>query len=94
MDSIDPLAQLAEEVQQQPFTTRKSLEKSLECSQRVLEQDQTQNQHLIFTSVPPEQSSKVGDDRARTSKYCRFAFNAETGLLIAKVMPNPAHERC
>ncbi|KAL4735308.1 hypothetical protein BDV11DRAFT_208606 [Aspergillus similis] len=26
------------------------------------------------------------------NKYCRFYFNAETGTLIAKVMPNPAHE--
>ncbi|KAL4983783.1 hypothetical protein BDW68DRAFT_168186 [Aspergillus falconensis] len=90
--SKDPLAQLAKEVQQQPFTTNKSLEKSLECRQRALQQDQTRDQYLVFTSVPPAQSSKLSDDRARTSKYCRFSFNAETGLLITKVMPSPAHE--
>ncbi|KAL5332410.1 hypothetical protein BJX70DRAFT_384225 [Aspergillus crustosus] len=91
-ESEDPLAQLAKEVEQQPFTTNKSLEKSLECRQRALQQDQTRDQYLVFTSVPPAQSSKLSDDRSRTSKYCRFSFNAETGILIAKVIPNPAHE--
>ncbi|KAL4869476.1 hypothetical protein BDV12DRAFT_208562 [Aspergillus spectabilis] len=73
-ESGDPLAQLAKEVKQQPFTTNKSLEKSLECRQQALQQDQTQDQYLVFTS------------------YCRFSFNTETGILIAKVKPNPAHE--
>ncbi|KAJ5082333.1 hypothetical protein N7532_011376 [Penicillium argentinense] len=88
----DPLAQLAKEVKQQPFTTKESLTKSLERRQRALQQDQTRDQYLIFTSVPPAQSSRLSDDRSRTSKYSRFFFNAETGILIAKVMPNAAHE--
>ncbi|KAL4939670.1 hypothetical protein BDV06DRAFT_198355 [Aspergillus oleicola] len=90
--SEDPLAQLAKEVKQQPFTTNKSLEKSLECRQQALQQNQTRDQYLVFTSVPPAQSLKLSDDRSRTSKYCRFSFNVGTGILIAKVMPNPAHE--
>ncbi|CAG8214150.1 unnamed protein product [Penicillium salamii] len=90
--SEDPLAQLAKEVKQQPFTTNKSLQKSLERRQRALEQDQTRDQHLIFTSVPPVQASRLSDERSRTSKYCRFFFNAETGILIAKVKLNFAHE--
>ncbi|KAL4913673.1 hypothetical protein BDW62DRAFT_214054 [Aspergillus aurantiobrunneus] len=73
-ESEDPLVQLTKEVKQQPFTTNKSLEKSLECRHQALQQDQTRDQYLVFT------------------KYCRFSFNAETGILIAKVMPNPAHE--
>ncbi|EED15602.1 conserved hypothetical protein [Talaromyces stipitatus ATCC 10500] len=70
-ESEDPLAQLAKEVKQQPYTTNESLQKSLERRQRALQQDQTRDQHLVFT---------------------RFFFNAETRILIAKVMPNPAHE--
>lgn len=90
--SEDPLAQLAKEVKQQPFTTNKSLRNSLERRQQALQQDQTQDQYLVFTSVPPAQSSRLSDDGSRTSKYCRFFYNVETGILIAKVMPNPAHE--
>jgi hypothetical protein len=91
-ESEDPLAQLAKGVKQQPFTTKESLQKSLERRQRALQQDQTRDQYLVFTSVPPAQSSRLSDDRLRTSKYSRFFFNAETGILIAKIMPNPAHQ--
>lgn len=91
-ESEDPLAQLAKEVKQQLFTTNKSLQKVLEHRQKALQQDQTRDQYLVFTSVPPAQSSKLSDDRSRTSKYSRFSFNAESGILIAKVMPSPAHE--
>ncbi|KAL4812560.1 hypothetical protein BDW67DRAFT_188535 [Aspergillus spinulosporus] len=59
----DPLVQLAKEVEQQPFTTHKSLERSLECRQQALQQNQIQDQYLVFTSVPPAQSSKLSDDR-------------------------------
>ncbi|KAE8363285.1 hypothetical protein BDV27DRAFT_8777 [Aspergillus caelatus] len=92
VSSEDPLALLAKDVKQQPFTTNESLQKSLERRQRELRQDQTRDQYLVFTSVPPAQSSRLSDDGSRTSKYSRFFFNAETGILIAKVMPNPAHE--
>ncbi|KAJ5800200.1 uncharacterized protein N7518_002268 [Penicillium psychrosexuale] len=92
-ESEDPLAQLAKEVkQQQPFTTKESLQKSLERRQRALQQDKTRDQYLVFTSVPRAQSSRLSDDRSRTSKYSRFFFNTKTGTLIAKVTPNPAHE--
>ncbi|KAJ5562787.1 hypothetical protein N7535_002767 [Penicillium sp. DV-2018c] len=90
--SEDPLAQLANEVKQQRFTTNKSLQNSLECRRRALEQDQTRDQYLVFTSVPQAQSSRLSDDLSRSSKYSRFFFNAETGTLIAKVMPDRAHE--
>ena len=83
--SEDPLTQLAKEVKQQPFTTNESLRNSLERRQRALQQDQTRDQYLVFTSVPPAQSSRLSDDRSRTSKYSRFFYNAETGILIAKV---------
>ncbi|KAJ5272660.1 hypothetical protein N7478_007785 [Penicillium angulare] len=91
-ESEDPFMLLAKDVKQQPFTTNTSLQKSLERRQRELQQDQTRDQYLVFTSVPPEQSSRLSDDRSRTSKYCRFSFNAETGILIAKIMPNLPHE--
>ncbi|KAJ5495019.1 hypothetical protein N7539_000135 [Penicillium diatomitis] len=91
-ESEDPLAQLAEEVEQQPFTTNQRLQNSLEGRQRALQQDRTRDQYLVFTSVPPAQYSRLSDDGLRTSKYCRFFFNTETGTLIAKVMPHPAHE--
>lgn len=91
-ESGDPLALLARDVKQQPFTTNKSLQTSLERRQRELRQDQTRDQYLVFTSVPPAQFSRLSDDGSRTSKHSRFFYNAETGILIAKVMPNPAHE--
>ena len=91
-ESEDPLAQLAKEVKQQPFTTSDNLQKSLESRQQALHQDQTRDQYLVFSSVPPVQSFRLSDDRSRTSKYCRFFFNAQTGTLIARVMPNLAHE--
>ncbi|EPS30583.1 hypothetical protein PDE_05535 [Penicillium oxalicum 114-2] len=91
-ESEDLLKQLAKEMKQQPFTTNKSLQDSLERRRRALQQDQTRDQYLVFTSVPPAQSSRLSDDGSRKSKYSRFSFNAETGTLIAKVMPNPAHE--
>ena len=91
-ESEDPLAQLAEEVKQQPFTTNKSLQQSLECCQRELQQDQTRDQYLVFTSVPLEQSSRLSNNQSQTSKYGRFFFNTETGTLLAKVVLNPACE--
>ncbi|KAJ5994947.1 hypothetical protein N7481_001924 [Penicillium waksmanii] len=91
-ESEDPLAQLAREAKQQPFTTKESLQKSLEHRQRALQQDQTWDQYLVFTSVPAAQHSRLSDDRSRTSKYSRLLYNTETRILIAKVMPNPAHE--
>jgi hypothetical protein len=90
-ESEDPLAQLAKEAEQQPFTTKKSLQKPLEHRQRALQQDQTRNQYLVFTSVPPAQHSRLSDDR-RTSKNIRLLYNTETRILIAKVIPNPAHQ--
>ncbi|CAG7962091.1 unnamed protein product [Penicillium salamii] len=91
-EAEDPLAQLAKEVKQQPFTTNKSLQKSLERRQRALEQDQTRDQYLVITSVSPMQAFRLSDERSPTSKYCRFFFNTETGILIAKVKLNFAHE--
>lgn len=88
----DSLAQLANEAKQQPFTTKENLRKTLEHCRRALQQDQIWDQYLVFTSVPPAQHARLIDDRSRTSKYSRFLYNAETGILIAKVMPSPAHE--
>ncbi|KAF7593227.1 hypothetical protein BBP40_011768 [Aspergillus hancockii] len=72
--------------------TGQSLQKFLERRRRALQQDQTRDQYLVFTSVPPAESSRLSDDRSRTSKYSRFFYNERTGILIAKVIPNPAHE--
>lgn len=83
----DPLTQLSKEVEQQPFTTNTSLQTSLERLRQALEQDQTRDQYLVFTSVAPVQASRLSDERSRTSKYCRFSFNTETGILIAKAIP-------
>ncbi|KAL2822992.1 hypothetical protein BJX63DRAFT_376029 [Aspergillus granulosus] len=91
-ESEDPLVQLAKEVKQQPFTTRTSLQKVLEHRHRALYQDQTRDQYLVFTSVPPAQYSKLSDERLRISKFCRFSLNTETGIVIVKVTANPAHE--
>ncbi|KAJ5762025.1 uncharacterized protein N7511_005407 [Penicillium nucicola] len=88
----DPITQLAREAKQQPFITKESLQKSLEHRQRALQQDQTWDQYLVFTSVPAAQYSRLSDDRSRISKYSRLLYNAEMRILIAKVMPNPAHE--
>ncbi|KAL2814947.1 hypothetical protein BJX63DRAFT_420556 [Aspergillus granulosus] len=90
-ESKHPLAQLAKEVKQQPFTTNIRLQRLLERRRQELEQDQTRDQFLVFTSVPPAQAFKLSDYRSRTSKYCRFTFNTETGVLIAKVIPSAAH---
>ncbi|KAJ9227006.1 hypothetical protein DTO027B5_7472 [Paecilomyces variotii] len=90
--SQDPLVQLTKEVKPQLFTTNVSLRNSLEHRRLALQQDRSRDQYLIFTSVPAGQSSRLSDDQSRTSKYCRFFFNTETGLLIAKVMPGPAYE--
>ncbi|BCS22843.1 uncharacterized protein APUU_31068A [Aspergillus puulaauensis] len=65
---------------------------SLEFLHQALLKSQTQDQYLIFTSVPTGQFAKLSDDWSSVSKYCRFTFNAETGILIAKVIPSPAHE--
>ncbi|KKK12842.1 hypothetical protein ARAM_001189 [Aspergillus rambellii] len=91
-ESEDPLAQLAKEVDQQPFTTNRSLRKSLEDRRQALYKDETRDQYFVFTSVSPAESCRLSDDQSRTSKYCRFSFNSETGILIVKVMPNPPHE--
>ncbi|KAL2797609.1 hypothetical protein BJX66DRAFT_323311 [Aspergillus keveii] len=72
--SGDPLAWLAEKLEQRPFTTEDSLRVSLEQRRQAFYADQTRDQYLVFT------------------KYCRFSFNAETGILIAKICPNNAHE--
>lgn len=48
----DPLAQLAEEAEQRPFTSDAGLRNSLEHRQRALQQDQTRDQYLVFTSIP------------------------------------------
>ncbi|EPS34812.1 hypothetical protein PDE_09776 [Penicillium oxalicum 114-2] len=88
----DPFAQLAVEVEQQPFTSNASLRNSLERRQRELQQDQTRDQYLVFTSIPLALFCRLSDDRSRTSKYCRFSYNTETGILIAKIVPNSAHE--
>lgn len=91
-ESADNLVQLANETTQQPFTTNRSLQNSLEHLRRALQQDQTSDQYLVFTSLPLAQHSRLSDDRSRTSKYCRFSYNAEEQILIAKVMPHLAHE--
>ncbi|KAL2809614.1 hypothetical protein BJX63DRAFT_434993 [Aspergillus granulosus] len=90
--SEHPLAQLAKEVKQQPFTTNKSVQELLEHRRQELQEDHTRDQFLVFTSVPPAQASELSDERSRTSKYCRFTFNTETEILIAKVIPLTAHE--
>ncbi|KAJ5744065.1 hypothetical protein N7533_008935 [Penicillium manginii] len=91
-ESTDTLVQLTKETKQQPFTTNRSLQKSLEHLQQALQQDQTSDQYLVFTSVPLKQHSKLSDDRSQTSKYSRLSYNVETQILIAKVMANPTHE--
>ncbi|KAJ5605817.1 hypothetical protein N7510_008598 [Penicillium lagena] len=91
--SGDPLAQLADEVNQHPFTSRQGLQNSLKRRHQQLRQDATRDQYLVFTSVPPAVSSRLSDEQSRTSKYCRFSYNETTGILIAKVMMlSPAHE--
>ncbi|KAL2813156.1 hypothetical protein BJX63DRAFT_395124 [Aspergillus granulosus] len=85
----DPLEHMAKEVKQQPYTTYRSLQRLLERLQQALEQDKTRDQYLVFTSVPPAQFSKLS--RSQTRKHCRFSYNIETGILIAKAMIMPTH---
>ncbi|KAL2822039.1 hypothetical protein BJX63DRAFT_180906 [Aspergillus granulosus] len=87
-----PLAQLAKGVKQQPFTTNKSLQNLLEHRRQELQEDLTRDQFLVFTSVPPAQASKLSDERSRARYWCRFTFNTETGILIAKVMVSLPHD--
>lgn len=79
-------------MEQQPFTSSQGLQISLDRRQQELQQDTSQNQYLIFTSVPQELFDRLCDNQTPTSKFCRFFFNPETGLLIAKLMARPAHE--
>lgn len=89
----DSLAQLAkDDMEQQPFTSSQGLQNSLDRRQQELQQDTIQNQYLIFASVPQKLSDRLCDNQTPTSKFCRFFFNPETGLLIAKLMARPAHE--
>ncbi|CAG8008384.1 unnamed protein product [Penicillium salamii] len=65
----DPLAQVAKETKkQQPFTTCVDVRNSLEHLRQALEQDETCDQYLVFTSVP--------------RKFCRFSYNAKTQVLV------------
>jgi hypothetical protein len=89
----DPLARLAQGLEQSPFTTEDSLRKSLEQHRQALYDGQTRDQYLVFKPVPPAVASELSDDASPTSKYCRFSFNAETGILIARICPSNAHER-
>ncbi|CEJ59508.1 hypothetical protein PMG11_08132 [Penicillium brasilianum] len=86
----DPFAQSTKN--EHPFTTIQSFRKALERRHQELLQDQTQDQYLVFTSVPPAQFPRLSQDGSRTSKYSRICFNAETGILIVKVMPTITHE--
>ncbi|KAL3445614.1 hypothetical protein BJX65DRAFT_296904 [Aspergillus insuetus] len=90
--SGDPLARLAQELEQRPFTSDDSLRISLEQRRQALHGDQTRDQYLVFTSVPPAVASNLSDDASPTSKYCRFYFNAEMGILVERICPNDAHE--
>lgn len=90
--SGDAAAQLVEGLPHYPFTSGQSLRKTLERQRQALQQDKSRDQYLIFTAVPTAEFSRLSDDRSRTSKYSRFSYNAETGTLVAKVMPAPEHE--
>ncbi|CAG8427207.1 unnamed protein product [Penicillium salamii] len=88
----DPLAQVAKETkQQQPFTTYVDVRNSLEHLREALDQNEICDQYLVFTSVPPVQHFRLSDDRSRTSKSCRFSYNAKTQVLVAKITPNLVH---
>lgn len=90
--SDDPIALLVKESEKQQFSTETSLKRSLDHRRQALYQGHTGDQYLVFTSIPAEQYSRLSDDRLRTRKYVRLLYNSETRILIAKVMPNPAHE--
>ena len=89
---IDPFTQLTKDRPREVFTTNRSLKKSLGFLHQALLKNQTQDQYLIITSVPTDQFAKLSDDRSSVCKYCRFTFNTETGIFVAKVIPSPAHE--
>ncbi|CAG8888512.1 unnamed protein product [Penicillium egyptiacum] len=92
VESEGPFAPLAKEVESiysQTVRTYTSLWNGVDkCLSRIKLGISTSSSCLS----PPAQFSRLTDDRSRTSKYCRFSFNTETGLLIAKVLPKPAHE--
>lgn len=87
-----PFTQLAKESEQREFTSHASLEEALERRKQALEQDQTREQYVVFTSVSRTDADRLSDDSSRASKYCRFSWNTKNGTLIAKVIPNTGHE--
>lgn len=90
-NSGNAVAQLVEGLQHYPFTSSQSLRKTLEHRRKVLQQDKSCDQYLVFTAVPTVEISRLGDDRSPASKYCRFSYNTETGTLAVKVIPTPKH---
>lgn len=86
----DHLTQLAKGVaSQRLFTSIQSLDDSLESRQQALEQNKTHDQYLVFKSVPLAQYRELGSGGLRS---CRFFYNTKTGILIAKLKPDYAHE--
>lgn len=91
-NSRDATAQLVEELQHYPFTSSQSLRKTLEHRRKALQHHKTRDQYLVFTGIPTAEFSRLSDDRSPASKYSRFSYSAETGTLVAKVMPTPEHD--
>ncbi|PLN79563.1 hypothetical protein BDW42DRAFT_172508 [Aspergillus taichungensis] len=92
IDSQDFFMCSAKQGEQHPFTTRQNLQRIVEHRLAALRRDQTRDQYMVFSSVPPAEFSILDDDRQRTGKYYRRFYHELTGTLLIKIMPNPAHE--
>lgn len=74
----DLFTQLAKDRQREIFTTNKNLKKSLEFLHQALLKNQTQDQYLIFTSVPTGQFAKLSDDRSSVNRNGNLGSESHT----------------
>lgn len=88
----DPLTQLASKVENIKFSTYQSLYQTIKRRHQSLI-EKSLDQYLVFSSMSQEQASRLSQDGSAVSKFCRFAHNIETGILIVKIMPLNAQER-
>ncbi|KAL4911332.1 hypothetical protein BDW74DRAFT_7598 [Aspergillus multicolor] len=88
LQSTDPLRDLARQLPTEVFSTYKNLVKRIERQYEALLEDGSRDQYLAFTSM----SAVAAERLSRQTKYCRFTYNSDTGLLIARIIPDSAHQ--
>lgn len=74
-----------------PFRDRKALRETLLKRQHDLNNHETQDQYLTFTSVPKCEVESL-TDASFLLKIIRFTYKPSTETLRAKLMITPEHE--